>query len=77
MTAPEVEKILGKPCVESNDGIEYAFDYKYLLPIEERQRLKGKGDFDVDEPFDWFSTVQIKFRDAKAYYIAISTLDTQ
>ncbi|MFZ0678545.1 hypothetical protein [Candidatus Binatus sp.] len=26
MTAAEVKKILGKPCIESNDSIEYAFD---------------------------------------------------
>jgi hypothetical protein len=32
---------------------------------------------DVDEPFDWFGTMQIKFRGAKAYYIAILTGDTQ
>jgi len=75
MTAAEVEKILGKPCVESNDDIEYAFDYQYTLPLDERQRLKGVSD--VDEPFDWFGTMQIKFRGAKAYYIAILTGDAQ
>ena len=77
MTAAEAEKILGKPCIESNDSIEYAFDYKYLLPLAERNRLKGKGDIDTDWPMDWFGTVQIKFRGAKAYYIAILTGDVQ
>ena len=77
MTAAEVEKILGKPCIESKDGIEYRFDYQYLLPSEERQRLKNKGDVDVDWPVDWFGTLQIKFRGAKAYYIAILSGDTQ
>jgi hypothetical protein len=77
MTAAEVEKILGKPCIESNDSIEYAFDYKYMLPLDERQRLKGKGDLDAGEPVDWIGTMQIKFRGAKAYYIAILTGETQ
>jgi hypothetical protein len=77
MTAAEVEKILGKPCIESNDSIEYAFDYKYMLTSDERRRLKGKGGFEVDEPVDWFGTMQIKFRGAKAYYIAILTGETQ
>jgi hypothetical protein len=77
MTAAEVEKILGKPCIESSDGIEYAFDYCYLLPADERQSLKNKGDLDADEPFDWFGTMQIKFRGSKAYYIAILTGDAQ
>jgi hypothetical protein len=73
MTAAEVEKTLGKPCLESNDDIEYAFDYQYLLPLDERERLRSKGVSDVDEPVDWFGTMQIKFRGAKAYYIAILT----
>jgi hypothetical protein len=77
MTAAEVEKILGKPCIESSDSIEYAFDYQYLLPLDGRQRLKSKGVSDVDEPFDWFGTMQIKFRGAKAYYIAILTGDAR
>ena len=77
MTEAEVEKILGKPCVKSNDGIEYAFDYQYLLPLEERKRLKGKGDVDADEPVDWIGTMKIKFREANAYYIAISMGETQ
>jgi hypothetical protein len=77
MTAAEVEKILGKPCAESNDSVEYFFDYQYLLPLDERQRLKGKGDLSADEPVDWFSNMQIKFRGAKACYIAISTGETQ
>jgi hypothetical protein len=78
MTAAEVEKILGKPCVESNDSIEYAFDYQYLLPLEERQRLKkNPGTFEPDEPVDWIGTMQIKFREAKAYYIAIAMGETQ
>jgi hypothetical protein len=54
-----------------------AFDYQHLLPLEERQRLKGRGVSDADEPWDWFGTIQIKFRGAKAYYIAILTGDTQ
>lgn len=77
MTAAEVEKILGKPCIVSNDSIEYAFDYQYMLPLDERQRLKDKGESDADEPVDWFGTMQIKFRGAKAYYIAILTGETQ
>jgi hypothetical protein len=78
MTADEVEKILGKPCIKSNDSIEYAFDYQYLLPLEERRRLKkNPGTFEPDEPVDWFGTMQIKFRGAKAYYIALLTGDTQ
>jgi hypothetical protein len=77
MTAAEVEKILGKPCAESNDSVEYFFDYQYLLPLDERQRLKGKGDLSADEPVDWFSDMEIKFRGAKACYIAISTGETQ
>ncbi|MFZ0678546.1 hypothetical protein [Candidatus Binatus sp.] len=48
-----------------------------MLPLDERKRLKGKGDFEGDEPFDWFGTMQIKFRGAKAYYIAILTGDSQ
>jgi hypothetical protein len=58
MTAAEVKKILGQPCIQSNDSIQYAFDYRYLLPADERQRLKNKGDSDADEPFDWFGTMQ-------------------
>lgn len=77
MTAAEVEKILGKPCLESSHLIEYVFDYRSLLDLEQRQRMKGKGDFDVDEPFDWFGTVEIKFREGKAYYLAILTGRTQ
>jgi hypothetical protein len=77
MTAAEVEKILSKPCIVSNDSIEYAFDYRYMLPLDERQRLKAKGDLDADEPVDWFGSMQIKFRGAKAYYIAILTGETQ
>ena len=77
MTAAEVEKILGKPCAESNDSVEYFFDYQYLLPLDERQRLKGKGDLSADEPVDWIGNIQIKFRGAKACYIAISTGETQ
>jgi hypothetical protein len=70
MTKAEVQNILGKPCIETNDSIEYAFDYKYLLPLKERLRFKD------NEPIDWFSTARIKFRGAKAYYIAISTVDS-
>jgi hypothetical protein len=77
MTAAEVEKILGKPCAESNDSVEYSFDYQYLLPLDERQRLKGKGDLSADEPVDWVSDMEIKFRGAKACYIAIVTGETQ
>lgn len=77
MTAAQAERILGKPCIESNDGIEYAFDFSHLPTSDERQRLKGHGDFYPDEPFDWFGTIQIKFHRAKAYYIAILTGDTQ
>jgi len=73
MTASEVEEILGKPCLESNDSVEYFFDYQYLLPLNERQPLDGKGEIDVD----WFGTMQIKFRGAKSCYIAISTGETQ
>ncbi len=76
MTATEAEKILGKPCIQSNDGIEYDFDYQYLLPLEERPRFKD-SEFDPDEPFDWFGTIKVKFREAKAYYIAILTGETQ
>jgi len=77
MTAAEVEKILGKPCIETNDSIEYAFDYQYMLPFDKRQRLKGEGHLGADEPVDWFGSMQIKFRGAKAYYIAILTGETQ
>ena len=78
MTASEVEKILGQPCIESNDGIEYAFDYKQAWTPDERRRLKeNPGEFDPDEPWDWFGTMQIKFREAKAYYIAILMGETQ
>ena len=43
MTAAEVEKILGMPCIKSNDGIEYAFDYQYLLPLDERNASRAKA----------------------------------
>jgi hypothetical protein len=76
MTAAEVEKILGKPCLKSIDSIEYDFDYQYMLPLDERRRFKG-GVSDPNEPFDSLGTIQIKFRGSKAYYIAILTGDTQ
>jgi hypothetical protein len=69
MTASEVKKILGKPCLESNDSLGYFFDYQYLLPLNEG----GNGDIDVD----WIGTMQFKFRGAKACYIAILTGETQ
>jgi hypothetical protein len=79
MTVAEVEGILGKPCIESNDSIEYRFESEHLLTSKERQRIRegGAGVIDLDEPFSWFGTVLIKFRGAKSYYIAILTGDVQ
>ena len=79
MTAAEVEKILGKPCVASNDTIEYEFSFEHLLTAKERKQVRdeGPGEIDPYAQFSWFGTVQIKFRGAKAYYIAILTGDTQ
>jgi hypothetical protein len=84
MTAAEVEKILGKPCVASKDSVEYGFSFEHLLTAKERKAIRDKGldhvypsEIDLDQPFSWFGTVQIKFRGAKAYYIAILTGDTQ
>jgi hypothetical protein len=83
-TAAEVEKILGKPCVESKDGIAYEFSSERLLTAKEKKQIRDEGldhvypsEIDLDEPFSWFGTVQIKFRGAKAYYIAILTGETQ
>jgi hypothetical protein len=84
MTAAEVEKILGKPCVASKDAIEYEFSFEHLLTAKERKQIRDEGldhdypsEIDLDEPFSWFGTVQIKFRGAKSYYIAILTGDVQ
>jgi len=78
MTAAEVEKILGKPCVASKDSIEYGFSFEHLLTANERKQIRDKGGhFYVDEPFSWFGTVRIKFRRARSYYIAILTGETQ
>jgi hypothetical protein len=79
MTIAEVETILGKPCIESNDGIEYRFESEHWLTSKERQRIRegGAGEIDPDEPFGWFGTVRIRFRVGKAYYIAILAGEAQ
>ena len=79
MTAAEVEKILGKPCVASKDAIEYGFSFEHLLTAKERKQIgaEGLGHVYPDQPFSWFGTVKIKFRKARSYYIAILTGETQ
>jgi hypothetical protein len=63
MTVAQAERILGKPCIESNDNIEYSFVQQH------------GNDKDPNEYWDW-GTIQIRFRGANAYYIATLTGET-
>jgi hypothetical protein len=75
MTAGEVKRILGKPCNESKGRIEYCSSSRHWLSSNERQRYRAETGEDAPpgDYAEWLGTVQIKFRGAKANYIAIST----